>query len=55
MILRENLYRADSDGLDIQERYFRSDGAPAHYGSVARKWLTETFGNRWIGRREGLE
>ena len=55
IILREKFYPVVANWPDIQERWFQHDGAPAHYGNVARKWLTDTFGNRWIGRRGGLE
>lgn len=30
--------------------WFQHDGAPAHNARNARQHLTETFGNRWIGR-----
>ena len=43
------------DWPDIQERWFQHDCAPAHYANVARKLLSDTFGNRWIGRRGGLK
>lgn len=31
--------------------WFQQDGAPAHYFRVVRDFLTETFGDQWIGRR----
>ena len=30
--------------------WFMHDGAPAHFSRVAREFLTQTYGNRWIGR-----
>ena len=54
-ILREKFYPAVSDWPNIQERWFQHDGAPSHYGNVARKRLTDTFSNHWIGRPGRLE
>ena len=33
-----------------QGLWFQQDGAPAHTARVVTAWLTERFGNRWIGR-----
>lgn len=30
--------------------YYQHDGAPPHYAIVVREYLTERFGDRWIGR-----
>lgn len=29
--------------------YYQQDGAPPHYGRQVREYLTERFGNQWIG------
>ena len=54
-VLRKKFYPVVADWPDIQERWLQHDGAPPHYGNVARKWLTDTFGNCLIGRRGGFE
>ena len=30
--------------------YFQQDGAPPHYATLVRKWLSDNF-DHWIGRR----
>ena len=47
-ILRKKFCLAISDCPDIQEKWFKNDGALAHYANVVRKWLSDTFGIRWI-------
>ena len=37
--------------IQHQEIIFQLNGARAHCGRVAREWLNEKFGKRWIGRR----
>jgi transposase len=34
--------------------WFQQDGAPAHFATVVRDWLNDTFSN-WIGRRGHVE
>ncbi|EFN69121.1 hypothetical protein EAG_14837, partial [Camponotus floridanus] len=29
---------------------FMHDGAPPHYTGIVREYLTNNFGNKWIGR-----
>lgn len=37
--------------LDVRRRmWFQHDGAPAHSSRIARQYLNERFGDRWIGR-----
>ena len=36
------------DEIDLV--YFQQDGASAHYSKVARRWLDDTFKERWIGK-----
>ena len=31
--------------------YYQQDGAPPHYGRQVREYMTERFGDHWIGRR----
>ncbi|XP_024869057.1 uncharacterized protein LOC112452865, partial [Temnothorax curvispinosus] len=40
---------------NIQNIWFQQDGAPPHYAVVVRQFLTDTFPNRWIGRRGEIE
>ena len=34
----------------VYQAIFQQDGAPPHYASAVRKYLDQTFSNRWIGR-----
>jgi SOS response regulatory protein OraA/RecX len=37
--------------LNVRARlWYQHDGAPAHYSENVRRYLTNEFGNRWIGR-----
>jgi hypothetical protein len=35
--------------------FFQQDGAPPHFSLAVREYLTNTFGNQWIGRRGHVE
>lgn len=43
-----------ADG-NVEDVFFQQDGAPPHYGLNVRRYLTEIFQDRWIGRRGGIE
>ena len=34
--------------------YFQQDGAPSHYATAVREWLSDNF-DHWIGRRGDVE
>ena len=36
--------------LEQQDCIFQQDGAPPHWGIEVREFLSETFGEQWIGR-----
>lgn len=42
-------------GENMNNVWFQQDGAPAHFGINVRNFLSETFPNRWIGRRGSVE
>lgn len=50
------LFPHDDEPNLVHERiWFQQDGAPAHYAVNVRRFLDETFPNRWIGRRGAVE
>ena len=52
-MLMNNFFPVVSSWPDIEERWFQHDGAPAHFGKVARAWPDQRFSdftNRRIGR-----
>lgn len=56
-MLREQIIPAirNTTGGDLDAIYFQQDGAPPHYGVNVRRYLDETFPDRWIGRRGAIE
>ena len=36
---------------ELRKIHFQQDGAPAHYTVAVRNFLSETFGQKWIGRK----
>lgn len=36
--------------LYTNSMYFQHDGCPAHYSRIVCDWLTNEFGQKWIGR-----
>jgi len=40
---------------DFEDIWFQQDGAPPHYGIDVRRFLDQTFNERWIGRRGTIE
>lgn len=56
-LLRNQILPAIDNLFDgnIQNIWFHQDGAPPHYAVIVRQYLTNTFPNRWIGRRGEIE
>ena len=53
MLKNQLMPQLDALGEGLPD-YFQQDGAPAHYATVVREWLSENF-NHWIGRRGDVE